>query len=718
MTSMRDPLVGHALDGRYQILERAARGGMATVYRALDTRLQRIVAVKVMHEGLGEDTDFVRKFDREARAAARLSHPNVVSVFDQGHGSDLGGTGRPYIVMEFVEGTTLRSVISRDAPLTPLRTLDLLDPVLSALSAAHAHHLVHRDVKPENVLISDRGQVKVADFGLAKAISAQTSTATAGVLIGTVSYVPPELVVHGSADTRADVYSFGIVLFEMLTGRKPHTGDSPYEVVFAHVNKDVPAPSSVTSSSWRISRDAIPPYLDALVRVACARDPEQRPRDARVLQAMLRESREALLTGVMDDPELTARMGDPLLFTDQATAAPTLPPPSSPVSPPHGLAAPVPAPEPPPATPPARTRTTFTESDTVVPALPQPHQPRPAQPRTHQPRTPAQRHRAPRQPPAARTPARRHPERPPLRQRFDARARARRRRGVVVLLLVLLLTVGVAVGAWWTASGRWTAVPPLTGLERAEVLSAAERGDLTVTFAQDYSETVPAGQVMAVVPPPGERVLLGSAVEAVLSRGPERHAVPEVVGTDEDAARRALAEATLVVGTVERAWSETVPAGAVVEAGVDAGQQVRRGTTVDLVVSRGRQPLEIEDRTGEPAGQAAAALEDDGFRVEVSEEHSTTVPEGTVMAQTPAGGTGHRGDQVRLTVSLEPRMVTVPNVQRMGVEAATETLQEAGFEVETAPVETNHLGLGYVAEADPGFGAKAPEGSTITLFLV
>ncbi len=181
-----DRLVGDVLDGRYEVLQRLARGGMATVYRAWDRRLERIVAIKVMHDGLGDDADFVAKFDREARAAARLCDQNVVSIFDQGYDH-----GRPYIVMEFVEGSTLRSIITRDAPMTPLRAIQMIEPVAAALAVAHDAGLVHRDVKPENVLISDRGAVKVADFGLARTVSSQTSTSTQGLLIGTVSYLAP-----------------------------------------------------------------------------------------------------------------------------------------------------------------------------------------------------------------------------------------------------------------------------------------------------------------------------------------------------------------------------------------------------------------------------------------------------------------------------------------------------------------------------------------------
>jgi serine/threonine-protein kinase len=211
-------MLGRMLDGRYRIEDRIARGGMATVYTATDTRLDRVVALKIMHEGLGSDEDFADRFVHEARAAARLNHPHVVAVFDQGEDD-----GTVYLVMEYVPGHTLRDVIRAEAPMPPRRALGVLDQILTALAAAHEAGLVHRDVKPENVLIMPTGQVKVADFGLARAVtSATAATATAGVLIGTVSYVAPELVLHQGADARTDVYACGVLLYEMLTGRKPH----------------------------------------------------------------------------------------------------------------------------------------------------------------------------------------------------------------------------------------------------------------------------------------------------------------------------------------------------------------------------------------------------------------------------------------------------------------------------------------------------------------
>ena len=206
-----DPMVGRVLDGRYRIGPRIARGGMASVYEATDIRLDRTVAVKVMHAGLGDDDEFAARFVREARSAARLSHPNVVAVFDQGTDGDT-----VFLAMELVDGHTLRDVIRKEAPMPPARALALIEPVLSALAAAHRAGLIHRDVKPENVLIADDGRIKVADFGLARAVSTETQhTATGGVLIGTVSYLAPELVVDGRADARADVYAAGVVLYEL-----------------------------------------------------------------------------------------------------------------------------------------------------------------------------------------------------------------------------------------------------------------------------------------------------------------------------------------------------------------------------------------------------------------------------------------------------------------------------------------------------------------------
>ncbi|GAA2578467.1 Stk1 family PASTA domain-containing Ser/Thr kinase [Actinomadura fulvescens] len=264
--TVADPLVGQVLDGRYRIESRIARGGMATVYVARDIRLDREIALKVMHSHLAADDDFVRRFIGEAKAAAALSHPNVVAVYDQRTDGE-----HVFLVMEYVPGRTLRDLLDERGRLGPREALEIMQPVLAALGAAHRSGLVHRDVKPENVLITDDGQIKVADFGLARAESASKMTKT-GLIIGTVGYLAPEQVLSGNADVRSDVYAAGVMLFELLTGVLPHRGDSPLAVAYKHVNETVPAPSTAVPGST--------PEIDLLVTRATSHDPAQRPQDA------------------------------------------------------------------------------------------------------------------------------------------------------------------------------------------------------------------------------------------------------------------------------------------------------------------------------------------------------------------------------------------------------------------------------------------------------
>src|SRR5450759_4257237 len=260
---------------------------MATVYIAMDQRLDRQVALKVMRADLAKDESFVERFRREARSAAKLSHPNVVAVYDQGEDD-----GQVFLAMELVNGLTLRQVMHSEGPLTPRAALDIFDPVLQALGAAHSAGLIHRDVKPENVILRDDGTVKVADFGLARAIASTTSTAQTGLLLGTVAYLSPEQVERGIADARSDVYAAGLLLFEMLTGSKAYVGDSPIHVAYQHVHSEVPLPSSRVST--------VPAGLDRLVARASARDPEKRPRDANEMLAEMRRARQALPPAELD----------------------------------------------------------------------------------------------------------------------------------------------------------------------------------------------------------------------------------------------------------------------------------------------------------------------------------------------------------------------------------------------------------------------------------
>src|SRR6478752_8008885 len=279
-----DALVGTLVDNRYLIRSKLARGGMSTVYLATDRRLERDVALKVLHPHMAGAPQFLDRLGREAKAAARLSHPHVVGVLDQGEDGPLA-----YLVMEYIKGHTLRDVIKDKGALTPRLALALIDPVVEGLGAAHAAGLIHRDVKPENVLIADDGRIKIGDFGLARAISTTTST---GALIGTVAYLSPELVMGRQADARSDIYSLGIMLYEMITGRQPFDGDVPIQVAYQHVNSTVGAPSELVPG--------LADELDELVQWCTANDPEQRPVDGNALLSELRHIRTNLSDAELD----------------------------------------------------------------------------------------------------------------------------------------------------------------------------------------------------------------------------------------------------------------------------------------------------------------------------------------------------------------------------------------------------------------------------------
>jgi beta-lactam-binding protein with PASTA domain/tRNA A-37 threonylcarbamoyl transferase component Bud32 len=296
-TSQRaDPLIGRLVDGRYRVRARIARGGMATVYVATDLRLERRVALKVMHGHLSDDSVFQSRFIQEARSAARLADPHVVNVFDQGQDNDMA-----YLVMEYLPGITLRDLLKEHRRLSVPQTITIMDAILSGLAAAHRAGIVHRDVKPENVLLAEDGRIKIGDFGLARATTA--NTATGQMLLGTIAYLAPELVTRGSADARSDIYALGIMLYEMLTGEQPYKGEQPMQIAYQHATDSVPRPSA--------KNPGVPEQLDELVLWATERAPDARPVDADEMLRRLRDIEREL--GVAPQVARTLAVGTAVL---------------------------------------------------------------------------------------------------------------------------------------------------------------------------------------------------------------------------------------------------------------------------------------------------------------------------------------------------------------------------------------------------------------------
>jgi serine/threonine-protein kinase len=560
-------MIGRVLDRRYRITARIARGGMATVYQAHDLRLDRTVAVKVMHAGLGDDDAFAARFVREARAAARLSHPHVVAVQDQGEDD-----GVVFLAMEYVPGYTLRDTIVAEAPMSPRRALAVLDPVLQALAAAHRAGLVHRDVKPENVLISEDGRtIKVADFGLARAVTAETQHTSTGVLIGTVSYIAPELVTTGKADARVDVYAAGVILYELLTGHKPYVGETPIQVAYQHVHQDMPVPSRAVPG--------IPPYVDALVARATARDRDQRPADAGVLLHELRQVANTLAgSGAL--PERTELIPSPTAIVRTQPEAPARPEPER--------------------RPRARRRrgpltlilalllaaavgvgawwVGFGRYATTPGVL------RLSQAAATQKLASAGLHVRVSSPAYSDTVAKGQV------MASDPAPGGRVAHGGTV---TITLSRGV----------EQYPVPNLAGASLADAKAALAKIKMNVpTPAQAWSETVPQGQVISTTPKAGTVLRPGTAVTLTVSKGRQPITVGDWVRKSAAKAEQTLTKRGLKVAT-QQDYSDSVPAGKVISQSPGTGT-LHRGDTVSLLVSQGPPMVTI------PGGLRGAGVDD------------------------------------------------------------------------------------------------------------
>ncbi len=632
-------LTGELIDNRYQLKRVVAAGGMATIYYALDLRLDRPVAVKIMHPHLANDEDFVGRFIREAKAAAALAHPNIVAIQDQGWNE--GGVPAVFIVMEYIEGFTLRDVIAEQGALGVTESLRYFAPIISAMSAAHKAGILHRDIKPENILISKDGRVKVADFGLAKGAQlGSTLTVESSVILGSVSYLSPEQVQRGLSDMRSDVYSLGIVLFEMLTGKKPFDGESPIQIAYMHVNENVAAPSTLNPS--------IPSELDEIVLKATANNPDKRFKDA----GAMHEQVLALLTKL--DPnrrQMSLELDIPI---------------------PKGKS-------------PKKKRDKSSKFDIIKNITTQ-------------------------------LDLKRGNE---MRETSGTSKRKRKvsnrvKRNRAIALFIVLLIIGTS---WYRISGPGNkiVVPSLAGMSQTQAASAVAEMGLKVDVIQEvFSEDIPKGKVITSDPAGGGRVEIAGTVHLIISKGKDRIEVPDLAGLTVEEAAAALKKSDLKVGRVSEKYSDTFETGLLIDGIPTSGSPVRKDSTVDLIVSKGLEQVELTNFQGKTSDQAQSELTAAGLIVSSKYEYSDSIPVGTVISQTPSDvSTIGKGQKIELVISKGPSKIFIPNVYSLSKLAATKILEDLGFKVEFKYIAKKKS----VTNISPKSGTAATPGSTVTITL-
>ena len=629
-------LTGELIDNRYLLQRLIASGGMASIYSALDTRLDRPVAVKIMHAHLANDEAFVSRFIKEAKATAALSHPNIVSIQDQGWNQ--GGPPAVFIVMELVEGTTLRDLLNESSPLSIEQAFQIINPVLSALSAAHKIGIIHRDIKPENILISRDGRIKVADFGLARNTSmAQTMTAESSVILGSVSYLSPEQVQRGVADSRSDIYAMGILIFEMLTGSKPYDGETPIQIAYRHVNDRIPELVKIKSD--------IPKNLSDLIFSATSPNPDLRPRDAEELLNSMRQIQVEL------DPkrrQMSLELDIPPLATKPSKRNKV-----SVASAFEGLK--------------EKTTQLISANSSIT----------------------------------------KKAEDSVSTKRRKVSRRVKRNRIIASLILV-----SVIFGVFrWFDNDR-IAVPSLVGLSKSEASTVLSQLGLRTEIAEEiFSEDIDKGKIISTKPGGGGKVSPDGVVGLVVSKGQERILLTALKGTTPDIASQKIADLGLSVGEIIENFDSVVEAGFVIGTNPKEQTPVKRGSIVNIIVSKGIEKVSLSSYLGKGGEQALSELTESGFDVEIEYKFSENIFRGQVISQSPEGSNSiEKGSKILLAVSKGPEFVFVPNVLGKSKNSATLDLENLGLRVAIK-------GSGKVNNISPAIGSKVKQGALITLTL-
>jgi len=594
---------------RYRVTERIGTGGMADVYKAVDETLGRTVAVKVMHARYADDPDFVQRFRHEASAAANLSHPAIVNIYDYGV-----ERGTYYIVMELVRGTDLKQIVKQRGALDPIKVAEYGAQACAALTVAHGYGIIHRDIKPQNIVLMPDGGIKVMDFGIARAVDSDATQT--GSVLGTAQYVSPEQAQGQKLGPESDLYSLGVVLYELATGRLPFDGETPVSVALRHVNDTAPAPRSVNPN--------IPPALEAVILKSMQKDPSKRYRSAE-------EMREDLLRVVAGR---------------SVAAMPRV-------------------------------------DDTSV------------------------------MPPVGRTGA------PADIERVDTE-----RRGMSPWIWVALIVVAILLGLGVAAAlGAFSElrVPQTAGMTVTEAKAAiAKVGLVVATETVSASDSVAQDLVIGTDPAAGAAAKSGDGITLIVSSGPQKIAVPDVVGSGETSAVVAILRSGFKNNPdITRDFNSKYPAGTVYKVEPAAGDMALPGTTLHIWVSQGTEMVTVPTVVGETETNATKDLNKAGFDVKVVKIADASATKGTVTDQTPAGATqAAKSSVVTITVSTGPEQVTVPNLIGMTQAAATAKLNSVHLVATVLSItDPSPANTGNVTDQDPTYPTKVNTGSTITIWI-
>ena len=690
--------VGTIVGDRYEILEKIGVGGMAEVFKGKDHKLNRYVAVKVLKEEFRENDAFVKKFKEEAQAAARLAHPNIVNVYDVGDEN-----GIYYIVMELVEGITLKNYIERKGSLTIKEATSIAIQVCAGLEVAHNNHIVHRDIKPQNIIISREGKVKVTDFGIAKATTSQTTTANA---MGSVHYASPEQARGGYVDHRSDIYSLGIVLYEMVTGRVPFDGETAVTVAVKHLQEEMVPPSVYCKN--------IPYSLEQIIKKCTEKSPDRRYQDIGDLLADLKQS-------LMDPDGDFVQMID---VDEQARTVVMNKGTSSKIRNSRKVEVPV-----------SRDEDEDEEDDEYEDDEDDEDE----------------------------------DDDEELSPAVEKAMTVAGVVLAVIIVLIVLLLVSKALGLGKekndtsssdsqqteqtadedteaedgnSSSANTVVMPNLLGKTMTEAKIELKELGIDITLkGSESSSKYSAGQIMEQNIAEGTKVEVGSSVEVTIagsgssgtsgsstsstaadstsSTTDTEVTVPNVVGKDEATARAAIEAAGLTIGTVTEASSDTVTSGLVISQTVAANTKTAKGTKVNLVLSSGPSSVKVTDVIGHEQSRAEQELAAAGFQVSVKEAYSSDVRSGLVISTTPDRGTPAKpGSTVTMTVSKGKEKVTIPSVSvGMTYEAAAEKLEDAGFNgtISEATESSDSVGSGFVTRYSPS-GTVDPDG-TVTIYV-